>query len=239
MIRDALILLTFVAAAFASIAPARANTAGEVVEVTGAWITLGDVADASGPLANVRVAPSPDIGQSLALDPQFVGAIARKNGVYFPSDVSGPIRISRIDPNAAKPVFNDAAPSENMHLVFTRDMQRDDIVTENDLAWRSDGDRNPYIGAPEMKSEVIGKTLRRSIRADRQFRVSDVELPAAVKKGEPVTLVYAKNGLKLTVDGKALEDAAIGASVRVLNNYSKRAVDAVVADIGVAHVHDR
>jgi flagella basal body P-ring formation protein FlgA len=54
-----------------------------------------------------------------------------------------------------------------------------------------------------------------------------------------VKLVYATRGLRLTVDGLAQNDAAKGESVRVLNVYSKRAIEAVAYADGEARVMQR
>ena len=96
--RNLLFHLTFLAAMLACAPLAKADTQATPINVPGPWITLGDVADASGPLAKVRVAPSPDPGQTMKLDPQFVGKIARENGVYFPIDMTAPITVARTSP---------------------------------------------------------------------------------------------------------------------------------------------
>lgn len=64
-------------------------------------------------------------------------------------------------------------------------------------------------------------------------RVSD----AAVRRNEPVTLVYQTGGVSLTLRGRALEDAAVGQPVRVLNTASNRTIDAIVTGPGVARTN--
>lgn len=56
----------------------------------------------------------------------------------------------------------------------------------------------------------------------------------AVRRGETVTLVYVSQGLQLTTRARALGDASIGDSVRLVNLTSNRTVDAVVTGIGAA-----
>ncbi|MFC7291803.1 flagellar basal body P-ring formation chaperone FlgA [Hirschia litorea] len=248
--RNTLFHLTFLAAMLACAPHAKADSADTSVSVSGPWITLGDVAEASGPLANVRVAPSPDPGQTMKLDPQFVGNIARENGVYFPSNQTDPIVVSRYSNEAIAKAKRDAAqallPPDNepptpKHLLALNDnFSRGDIISAKDLIW-IEPPKNGLrpTGTPTQKTDVIGKELLRSVRAQTSFRLSDVETPALIKKGDPVTLTYIKGGLRLSVDGKALMDAAMGAPVRVLNNYSKRTIDAIVSGAGEARVLDR
>jgi flagellar basal body P-ring formation protein FlgA len=55
--------------------------------------------------------------------------------------------------------------------------------------------------------------------------------------GDPVKLIYATGGVHLSVDGVAQNEAALGESVRILNTYSKRTVDAVAAGHGEARIN--
>jgi len=57
---------------------------------------------------------------------------------------------------------------------------------------------------------------------------------AAVRRGETVTLVYQAPGMSLSMRTRALEDGAVGQSVRVLNTASNRTIDAVVTGPGAA-----
>lgn len=220
------------------------------ISVSGPWITLGDVAEASGPLAKIRVAPSPDPGQTLKLDPQFVGKIARENGLYFSATETAPIVVNRysaeeiqLAKHQAKQALlppDNSPPTPEHLLAFNADMARGDIVSADDLIWiEPPKNRLRPTGTPAQKSYVVGKELKRTVRAQQAFRTSDVETPALIKKGDPVTLTYLKGGLRLSVDGKALMNAAHGAPIRVLNNYSKKTIDAVVAGAGQARVIDR
>lgn len=57
---------------------------------------------------------------------------------------------------------------------------------------------------------------------------------AAVRRGDTVTLVYAAPGLSLSMRARALEDAAVGQNVRLLNTASNRTIDAIVTGPGAA-----
>lgn len=69
-------------------------------------------------------------------------------------------------------------------------------------------------------------------------QISDrgVVMDAAVRRGETVTLVYEAPGMSLSMRARALEDGAVGQSVRLLNTSSNRTVDAVVTGPGAAMV---
>lgn len=57
---------------------------------------------------------------------------------------------------------------------------------------------------------------------------------AAVRRGEMVSIVYLTGGLQLTMRARALEDAAIGDSVRLANTSSNATIDAIVTAPGMA-----
>jgi flagella basal body P-ring formation protein FlgA len=57
---------------------------------------------------------------------------------------------------------------------------------------------------------------------------------AAVRRGDAVTLVYRAPGMSLSMRTRALEDGAVGQSVRLLNTASNRTIDAVVTGPGEA-----
>jgi flagella basal body P-ring formation protein FlgA len=77
--------------------------------------------------------------------------------------------------------------------------------------------------------QLIGKAARRILRAGETVRAGDIAEPIVVHKGDLVTIALTTAGMQLTAQGKAVEDGAIGASIRVANTQSNRVLDAVVA----------
>ncbi len=57
---------------------------------------------------------------------------------------------------------------------------------------------------------------------------------AAVRRGDAVSLVYQMPGMSLNMRVRALEDGAVGQSVRFLNITSNRTIDAIVTGPGAA-----
>jgi hypothetical protein len=60
---------------------------------------------------------------------------------------------------------------------------------------------------------------------------------AAVRRGETVTLQYAAPGMSLSMRARALEDGAVGDSVRFLNTSSNRTIEAIVTGPGAARAN--
>ncbi|HVK79489.1 MAG TPA: flagellar basal body P-ring formation chaperone FlgA, partial [Verrucomicrobiae bacterium] len=60
---------------------------------------------------------------------------------------------------------------------------------------------------------------------------------AAVRRGESVNLVYQAPGMSLNMRARALEDGAIGQSIRLQNTSSNRTIEAVVTGPGAARAN--
>ena len=85
-------------------------------------------------------------------------------------------------------------------------------------------------------SDLIGKAVKRPIRAGDVIAAADVEPPRMVVRGDSVTLMFNKPGLTLSARGKAMSDGAEGSVVSVLNEQSKRTIQGVVTAAGTVAV---
>lgn len=78
-------------------------------------------------------------------------------------------------------------------------------------------------------AQLIGKAARHALRAEQPLRTGDVQEPLVIHKGDLVTIELRTATMQLATQGKALEDAAIGATVRVTNTQSNRTIDTIAA----------
>jgi flagellar basal body P-ring formation protein FlgA len=87
------------------------------------------------------------------------------------------------------------------------------------------------IGADAVTdtAALIGKTPRHPLRADQPVRSGDVQTPIVVHRDDIVTILLETPTMRLTAQGKALEDGAMKAVIRVANSASNRVIDATVA----------
>lgn len=236
---------------FAAASPAFAQ-----VKVSGDWVTLGDVAPVTGDAAKLLIAQAPPEGQTLALDPAFVVAAAKKAGkiLALPDEPLLVTRESKALAGGAPPPAPPVAPVapqarqasqpsglalqgvDGQVLVLVRDVARGAKLTENDLTWSDAGTVRPGRTPPQDLQSALGLEAKRPLKAGVAVQMSDLTAPSVVKKNEPVKLVYVSPGMRLSVDGKALNDAAMGESVRVLNSFSKRTIEAVATAEGEARV---
>lgn len=245
----------------ASLALAGSLSASAQVAVTGEWVTLGDVAPVTGDAAKVLVAPAPPAGEQLALDPVFLAAVAKKSGVLISLPADSPVWVTRagapVPPaaplaqnaqaaptartagNAANMVL-EGAPHPDWILVAADSVSRGDVLSRSHLKWAApDSVRANTRNAVSDLSDVVGMELKRSLRPDSPILISDLKPAAVIRKGETVQLVYVSPGVRLTASGLAQQDAGRGEPVRILNQYTKRTIEAVAYAEGEARVGSR
>jgi flagella basal body P-ring formation protein FlgA len=218
-----------------------------VKTIGGDWITLGDVAPVTGQHAGILLGPAPPPGETLALDPAFLIATAKKAGVILAIPLDEPVMVTRSTGNATPapvaPTARVANPAAQVGatqqagqvLVFQRDVQRGHVITSGDVSWEDAVPGRLIRNGADMAA--IGMEIRRPIKAGQPVLSNDLKAPSIIRKGEQVKIVYVSAGVRLTVDGVAQNEAAKGEPVRVLNNYSKRTIDAIAEASGEARVN--
>jgi len=93
--------------------------------------------------------------------------------------------------------------------------------------------------SPDMllqASDLVGKTPRHQLRPGEPVRANDIEVPLVVHRGSLVTIVLETPSLRLSAEGKAMDDGSVGAVIRVANTKSSRVIDAVVSGPGTVTV---
>jgi flagella basal body P-ring formation protein FlgA len=70
----------------------------------------------------------------------------------------------------------------------------------------------------------------------RPIRPGDLRPPAIVERNEIVSLRYNHGGLLIITEGRALDRAALGESLRVINMSSRQTVTAVASAPGLVVV---
>ncbi len=106
----------------------------------------------------------------------------------------------------------------------------DDVeVVERDVARLTLG----YISS---EKEAIGMVLRRSVTAGTVLNPGLIRSPAAIRRGERVTILGQIGGVEVRMAGVALVDGAKGEVIRVRNLSSGREVEGVVVAPGIVQV---
>jgi len=96
-------------------------------------------------------------------------------------------------------------------------------------------DLSPYV-ATGLK-QVIGLQARTSFRPGQRIHLSQVRSPRLIRRGEEVTIIVERGGLRITAPGRALSDGHVGGRVTVLNLATKRKIMANVKHPGMVTVN--
>lgn len=93
-----------------------------------------------------------------------------------------------------------------------------------------------HIGSDVITSmsDLVGMIPRRALKAGEAVRQSDLAKPILVEKNQLVSVVYASQGLMLSMRGRAQANGSMGDTVRIQNPQSKRIVEGTVS--GAAQV---
>jgi flagella basal body P-ring formation protein FlgA len=231
-----LVLILIGALAFATL-PGAALAAPiqlrQDVVVSGGRVTLGDLFAEAGPAAGVVVARVQP-GQIAVLDASQVQILARSNGI----DWGNAAGLRRITVQAAAPEAPRPEPKAAAHgapvLTYVHSLGAGDIVQAQDLAWSRDAVAG--ADAPRDPDAVIGMAARRPVREGDAVSLRDVSAPMVIKRDDVIAVTFAMNGLSLTLQAKALTDAAAGQSVSVMNPGSHKVIQAVATAPGQAVV---
>jgi flagella basal body P-ring formation protein FlgA len=111
--------------------------------------------------------------------------------------------------------------------VPARPLGRGDILSASELRT----ERWPRAQAQDAipAAEAAGLSARRPLREGQPLRRADLMRTQHVERGAAVTMIYAADGLSLTLRAKALASGAQGDVIAVQNLQSKRVVNAVVS----------
>jgi flagella basal body P-ring formation protein FlgA len=110
------------------------------------------------------------------------------------------------------------------------------IVNPSDIEMRPIQLAFAQNGGLAMPENLIGKQLRRPARQGMMLRPSDVAAPQVISRSELVTIFYQQGPMRLTIKGQALNDAALGEAVTVLNPMSKKTIQGIATDYGTVEM---
>jgi flagella basal body P-ring formation protein FlgA len=138
-------------------------------------------------------------------------------------------------PTARMRVSGRAVPTQPA-VVATRRIALGEVVGAADARLVRLRAERARPGTAQRLDQVVGQQLRRPMAADMPFVSADLSAPALVEKNARVTLLLEAPGLSLSVQGRALEAAARGALVPVMNLASRSVVEGQVVGPGRVRV---
>ncbi len=120
--------------------------------------------------------------------------------------------------------------------VMTRAVGTGEVIQAGDVViqrLRADQAGRSYVVDPDR---IIGKTARRTLLAGQPVRPGDLNATMMVQKNAPITVNVISGPMALAMQGKALDDGALGDMVRVLNIRSNKVLSGIVSAPGTVTV---
>lgn len=91
-------------------------------------------------------------------------------------------------------------------------------------------------GAVLSPGDVVGQEARIALYPGRPILAANIGPPAIVDRNDFVTLIFARNGLSIAVEGRALGRGAAGDRIRVMNLSSRSTVTGEIRPDGQIEV---
>lgn len=119
-------------------------------------------------------------------------------------------------------------------VVPTRTIRVNSIITEIDVRVDAGDVRNGFA----FPGDVVGQEARTTLYAGRPILVDDIGPPALVARNQIVLVVFEKNGLSITTEGRSLERGGVGDLIRIMNLASRATLFGQVGPDGSIKVRD-
>ena len=125
-----------------------------------------------------------------------------------------------------------APPLTAETLIATRLIRAQEVIGAGDVILAT----GEVPGALSDPAEAVGREARVALYPGRPVMRGQTAAPALVERNQIVTVVYARGGLTLTAEARALGRAAAGEPIRVMNLSSRMSVTGAVAPDGSVRV---
>ena len=112
--------------------------------------------------------------------------------------------------------------------VLAQGVQEGSVVGAGDVTWLEMDAASVPSGTARTAEDLVGQAARRALDAGQMVLLADLQPPVVVARGSGVMIRFNSGVLTITARGRALEDGALGDSVRVTNANSGRTLYAVV-----------
>jgi flagella basal body P-ring formation protein FlgA len=114
-------------------------------------------------------------------------------------------------------------------VVAKATLRRGHVIDENDLQIAYLPTTQVPEGAFILPEDLVGAAVRRSLAGGRPVRESDIGRPMVVQQNAAIEIVYETAGMELSARGRALDEGAVGDSIRVVLDGQGNIVRAEVA----------
>ena len=203
----------------------------ELVDGNG-QITLSDLFDNTGSAGNVLVANGVEPGRNQVLDATQVQRLAQRYGLDW-SNSTGLRRLivrSGLEATPTAPTAPTARPAATARsasaamtevLTYSRSLSSGDVIQAEDLTYSSVLVQAVPNDAPRNADEVIGMGVKRPLRIGQAVSARDLLAPLVIRRDDLVQVVYRDGSIVLSLEAKAMGNAAVGELFTLQNTSSK------------------
>ena len=82
----------------------------------------------------------------------------------------------------------------------------------------------------KTQEQLVNHEVKRSLKEGKLISQREVGLVSAIKKGDVVTSIYKHGSMQITAKSVALQDGALGKTIELENQKSKKRFYGVVVD---------
>ena len=199
----------------------------------------------------IAVAVQERMGSSTDLDIALDGGDLELD---LPTDVENSVSVSAInfDPHSNRFAAILVAPADGPPVIQRnvfgtvyemaqipvpkRLISAGDVIAADDLEWQPVHLTRLSGNSLTDAEQLVGRMAKRPLKAGQILRQSDVAMSPVIRNNDLIRLVVKTGQMTLTVQGKALQDAALGQTVRVMNVNSNRQLTGTVIDAGTVAI---
>ncbi|MFT3974268.1 MAG: flagellar basal body P-ring formation chaperone FlgA [Amaricoccus sp.] len=154
--------------------------------------------------------------------------ITRRAAVADAADAPPPAPVPAPPP---APALADLEP-EGQSVTVVRALRSQSVIEADDLAVTPGG----TPGGIDSVEAAVGMEAKVALYPGRPILASQIGTPALVERNALVKISYMKGPLSIITEGRALDRAAVGEAVRVMNLQSKQTVTGTVTPDGSVEV---
>jgi flagella basal body P-ring formation protein FlgA len=88
--------------------------------------------------------------------------------------------------------------------------------------------------APRSADDVIGLSVKRPLRTGQAVSTRDLLAPLVIRRDDLVQVIYRDGSIVLSLEAKAMGNAAVGELFTLQNTSSKKSIEAVATGPGKA-----
>lgn len=129
------------------------------------------------------------------------------------------------------------APGKVQVPVLREGVARGQVIRAENITLQAVDAKQVFASTVTGAEGLVGMQANRNLEAGQPVNRLHVSVASAVRRNSAVTIRFMRGGVELTSQGQALEDGAVGQSVRVLNPATRTTLSGRVSEDGSVQVN--